>query len=183
MLEKLTKVYPEKGRMNLLKGINNSRIIDDSYNANPESTLAALEVLSNFKGRKIAVLGSMNELGAFEKEGHELVAKKASEIADLIIFVGENTLKYSLDVSKRKLSNDFVQYFIDSYSAGDYLKKIIKEGDTVLFKGSQNKIFMEEAAKKVLFDPAIASNVLVRQSKMWQDKKENFIKSLKEGEL
>jgi UDP-N-acetylmuramoyl-tripeptide--D-alanyl-D-alanine ligase len=183
MLEKLTKVYPEKGRMNLLKGINNSRIIDDSYNANPESTLAALEVLSNFKGRKIAVLGSMNELGTFEKEGHEQVAKKAAEIADLIIFVGENTFKYSLDIAKRKLNNDFVQYFIDSYSAGDHLKKIIKEGDTVLFKGSQNKIYTEEALKKVLFDPDTAPNVLVRQSKMWQYKKEEFIKSLKKGEL
>jgi len=78
------------GRMKLLKGVKNTLIIDDSYNAAPLSTLAALETLGSLKGkRKIAVLGDMLELGMYAPEIHKQVGRKTIEIADLLFTVGE----------------------------------------------------------------------------------------------
>ena len=64
-------------------------MLDDTYNASPESTLAALNLLSELPGRKIAVLGGMFELGEYEKEGHEKVGIRAAEIVDQLITLGE----------------------------------------------------------------------------------------------
>ena len=54
-------------------------LLDDTYNASPESTLAALNLLEELDGRKVAVLGDMLELGQYEEEGHELVGARAAE--------------------------------------------------------------------------------------------------------
>jgi|CXWL01.1.fsa_nt_gi UDP-N-acetylmuramoyl-tripeptide--D-alanyl-D-alanine ligase len=70
-------------------GPNGSTIIDDTYNASPASTRAALELLGEVPGRKIAVLGDMRELGSAEREGHVEVGRFAAEVADTIFCVGE----------------------------------------------------------------------------------------------
>jgi len=57
-------------------------ILDDTYNASPESTLAALNLLSEMEGRKVAVLGDMLELGQYEQVGHERVGLRAAEVCD-----------------------------------------------------------------------------------------------------
>jgi UDP-N-acetylmuramoyl-tripeptide--D-alanyl-D-alanine ligase len=173
LLPKIVDFEPEMGRMRLFEGVNGSRLIDDSYNANPESVLAALEVLNNIEGeRKIAALGSMNELGELERSGHQNVGKRAAEVAELVVTVGELAEKYlAPEVKKYKTK---VKSFEDSKQAGKFLQKELKQGDVVLFKGSQNKIFMEEALKMVLKDPEHDGAFLVRQSKMWEDKKRKF---------
>ncbi len=81
---------PMKGRMNLLKGIKDTLIIDDSYNASPLSMQAALETLRDLPtaGRKIAVLGDMLELGKYSIEAHESIGKLAGGIADILLTVG-----------------------------------------------------------------------------------------------
>ena len=172
LVRKLSDVKSEKGRMNMLAGVRGSIIIDDSYNSNPESAKAALTVLSRFKGRKIAVLGSMNELGSFAEEGHVQVGELASKAADYVITIGETAGQYLYPVAAKKLNKKFVQKFANAYEAGEYLAGLVEGGDTLLFKGSQNGVFAEEAVKYVLDRPELASELLVRQSKMWQDKKD-----------
>jgi UDP-N-acetylmuramoyl-tripeptide--D-alanyl-D-alanine ligase len=171
LVKHLADIKPERGRMNLLSGVHGSVIIDDSYNSNPESAKAALEVLRRFKGYKIAVLGSMNELGDFTEEGHKEVGKLASIVADQVVTIGETASKYLYPTVVKKMNKKFVQKFENSHQAGEYLAGIVKDGDVILFKGSQNGVFTEEAIKYVLDRPELASELLVRQGKMWQDKK------------
>ncbi|MDD3481274.1 MAG: cyanophycin synthetase, partial [Patescibacteria group bacterium] len=160
---------PFKGRMNVLEGKNNSIIIDDSYNANPVSVIRALEFLSTQKGRKIAVLGTMGELGDYEKKGHEEVGEKAAAVADILVTVGETAEKYIPNAASDKgMNREKIKSFSGSDEAGDYLKKIIREGDVILLKGSQNAARMERAVAKILKDPEKASKLLVRQSDFWK---------------
>jgi hypothetical protein len=63
-------------------------ILDDTYNASPSSMMAALDLLAELPGRRIAVLGDMRELGAMEEQGHRSVGQRAAEVADLIYAVG-----------------------------------------------------------------------------------------------
>ena len=71
------------------RGLNGSTIIDDTYNASPASMRAALDLLGEVPGRKIAVLGDMRELGAAESDGHRDVGRRAAEVADVIYAVGD----------------------------------------------------------------------------------------------
>lgn len=165
----LLKIRPENGRMNVIEGINESIIIDDTYNANPESTIGALNFLSRQKGRHIAVLGSMNELGNYEIRGHEIVAKKAAEVVDIIITVGETAKKYLASaVLSSGYKKENIKSFIDSTKAGDYVKNIIKKGDVILCKGSQNNIRLEKVVEKIMLNKKEAENILVRQGEFWK---------------
>ena len=80
---------PRASRMCVHRGRRGSTIIDDTYNASPASMLAALDLLGESAGRKIAVLGDMRELGSVEAEGHRDVGRRAAEIADVVYAVGE----------------------------------------------------------------------------------------------
>jgi len=171
LVKSFSHIKPELGRMNILRGINGSVIIDDSYNSNPESAKAALRVLANFPGRRVTVLGSMNELGDFAKQGHEEVGEVVAEIADEVLVVGETASKYLFPFVLDKMNKNVVHKFTNSDKAGEYLAKKVTKGDVILFKGSQNGVFTEEAIKYVLADPAQASDLLVRQGPMWQNKK------------
>jgi UDP-N-acetylmuramyl pentapeptide synthase len=169
--EGLKEIKPYKGRMNILEGFKDSIIIDDTYNANPRSTIRALEFLGMQKGRKIAMLGNMNELGDFEREGHEMVGRKAAETVDVLITVGELAKKYIAgEAEKSGLAPEKIISFNDSSEAGKWLKKRLKEGDIVLAKGSQNKVRMERAVEQNLKNPKEARKVLVRQSAFWKER-------------
>jgi UDP-N-acetylmuramoyl-tripeptide--D-alanyl-D-alanine ligase len=171
LIKKLSHIEAEHGRMNVLKGTFGSIIIDDSYNSNPESAKAALDVLSKYTGHKIAVLGSMNELGKYSIRGHEEVAEAAATAADEVIVIGEIAGKYLYPVAQKLLNKEAVKKFTNSSDAGKYLKGKVKSEDVILFKGSQNGVFVEEAIKYVLAVPEKASELLVRQGPMWQKKK------------
>ena len=76
-------------RLLAVQGPNDSIILDDTYNASPPSTIAALNLLSDLvDGQRIAVLGDMLELGAYEQQGHRDVGIRAAEVADLLVTVG-----------------------------------------------------------------------------------------------
>lgn len=75
----LASVKPVKGRADSLAGFNRSRIIDDSYNANPSSVKAAIDLLASFAGQRVLVLGDMGELGQWEEESHREVGTYARE--------------------------------------------------------------------------------------------------------
>ncbi|GIV65945.1 MAG: UDP-N-acetylmuramoyl-tripeptide--D-alanyl-D-alanine ligase [Bellilinea sp.] len=115
---------------------NGAMILDDSYNAAPESTLAALNLLSEIKGRKIAVLGDMLELGMYEKEGHEKVGVRAAEVADTLIAVGRLARMIAESARKSGLPAEKI-YIVDGVGeATDLLRGMLREGDVALVKGS-----------------------------------------------
>jgi len=94
-LKKITAALSQRTeqlRLTPKKLANGTLIIDDSYNAGPESTIAALKLLKDVPGRHIAVLGDMLELGQYEREGHERVGVAARECADEIFTFGSRAL-------------------------------------------------------------------------------------------
>lgn len=154
------------GRLNLLEGINGSKIIDGSYNANPASVSAALETLKNLEtsGKKIAVLGQMNELGTESKHLHNKVAEIAANAADEVIGVFGDAVIFT---KKAQKVNKPAKFFETAEEASKYLKNNIQTNDLVLIKGSQNNVRLEKCVKKILLNPTKDSYLLCRQEKEW----------------
>lgn len=165
----LKNYQPPAGRVRLLKGIKDSWIIDDTYNASPSATISALEVLSKTNGRKIAVLGDMLELGAFSEEAHRQVGAKAALVADWLLAVGDKSIFIADQVQKSGLPKEKILHFEDSQEAARVLQNLICPGDVVLVKGSQS-IRMEKIVKEVMAEPQLADKLLVRQEKEWLKK-------------
>jgi UDP-N-acetylmuramoyl-tripeptide--D-alanyl-D-alanine ligase len=111
-------------------------ILDDTYNATPESTIAALDLLKELKGQKIAVLGDMLELGQYEEDGHLQVGRKAAEVADHLIAVGERSQTIAESAKTCGLPPTAVTWVENAQQAVDLLKYNLKDGDVVLIKGS-----------------------------------------------
>jgi len=112
-------------------------ILDDTYNASPESTLAALNLLDELEGRKIAVLGDMLELGVYERQGHEMVGVRAAEIVDELIAVGERSQITARAAQRSGLKKSQINWFRTSTDALHYLETRLKQGDIALVKGSR----------------------------------------------
>jgi len=165
--EALSKYTPPAGRLRLIAGVNDSMIIDDTYNAAPSSTIAALEALSNFaKGRKLAALGHLAELGKMSEEGHRQVGRAViKNNIDKVFLVGDltNYIKDELEKNKYKGS---VEWFENSERAAGPIRSNLKAGDTLLVKGSQSAR-MEKVVRFVMKSPSQASKLLVRQSGQW----------------
>jgi len=163
-----------KGRMNLLLGIKYTHIIDDSYNASPDSTIAALQVLSELKpqGSRIAILGDMLELGLKNEEGHRKVGEVAVKSCDVLVLVGESSLYIADEAKKNGMLEDNIYQFKndETIEAAKFVQnKILKKGDLVLIKGSQ-ALRMEKAVRELMAEPMKASNLLVRQGEEWEKK-------------
>lgn len=123
-------------RLVAVRSSSGALILDDSYNASPESTLAALNLLSELDGHRVAVLGEMLELGQYERQGHQKVGGRAAEVADRLIAVGERA-KMIVDSAQRAgMSKSRITWLPDVDQAIDLLGKELKEGDIVLIKGS-----------------------------------------------
>jgi UDP-N-acetylmuramoyl-tripeptide--D-alanyl-D-alanine ligase len=116
-------------------GPGGSTLIDDTYNASPASMAAALDLLAEVRGRRIAVLGDMRELGDAEAEGHAEVGRRAAESADLILAVGE--LGKLIGESAREAGHRAVRMVPDKTGVASLLAPELGEGDVVLFKGSR----------------------------------------------
>lgn len=171
----LAKIHSVPGRMQILPGINDSKIIDDTYNASPEAVKAALKTLYRMNApQKIAILGNMNELGEFSKAAHEQVGQECDpQQLDLVVTIGPDANKHLAPAAKAKGCN--VETFDNPYDAGEFVKSQVKPGALVLAKGSQNKVFAEETVKMLLANPADTSK-LVRQSKAWLKTKDACFK-------
>ena len=112
-------------------------ILDDTYNASPESTMAALNLLDDLDGNKIAVLGDMLELGQYEKEGHELVGVRVADVVDELVTIGERSKWIATAASQAGLGLDRIKEFGTSEDSVDYLKEHLASNDVVLVKGSR----------------------------------------------
>ncbi len=158
----LDKHIAPRGRMNLLEGIKDSIIIDDTYNSSPDALKEALNTLKRVEcaGKKIAVLGDMMELGKFSVEEHKKAGIMAREIVSTLITVGQR----AKSMGANNLSFD------SNSSAIEYLRGIVSKGDIVLIKGSQS-MRMEKIVKELLREPYRAGELLVRQDNEWLAKK------------
>lgn len=160
---------PTPGRMRLIPGIKDTLILDDSYNASPTATELALETLAGLtvKGRKIAVLGDMLELGRFSVSEHEKIGISAASKVDLLITVGVRARGIAQAALDSGLPESRILQYEDSPFAGKELEGLIKTGDVILAKGSQ-RIRMEKLVEELMAEPARAQELLVRQDGMWQ---------------
>ncbi len=166
--EALKNFQPPAGRLNLINGIKNTVIIEDSYNSAPQSAIAALEVLEKIQARrKIAVLGDMLELGEETEKGHREVGKKAAEIADILIAVGEKAKFIADEAEMTGLDKDKIFCYNDSSEAKIPIQNMLQEGDVILIKGSQG-MRMERISEEIMRDPNEAEKLLPRQSAEWK---------------
>ena len=144
--------------------------MDETYNSSPLAAKAALDVLYGLQApQKIAVLGNMNELGTFAKAAHIEVGEYCNpEHLDIVLTLGPEANKYLAPAARAKGCQ--VKTFQTPYEVGEFLRSHIQPNAVVLVKGSQNKVFAEEAIKLILANPADAER-LVRQSPAWLKKK------------
>ena len=144
--KRLKSFLPPKGRCFVSK-LNDITIIDDTYNANLASTLAALEYLNAFSndGRKIFVFGDMLELGNISKNQHKEVGIKCSSLEiDIVFTIGQQTIFTDSNI----IEKIYHKHFESKEILIQTLKKIIKKNDKVLFKGSRS-MEMDKIIEKV----------------------------------
>jgi UDP-N-acetylmuramoyl-tripeptide--D-alanyl-D-alanine ligase len=118
-------------------GIRGSTIIDDSYNASPTSSLAALNLLAELNGRKIAVLGDMLELGSYQEEGHRKVGRRAAEIVDKLVTVGELSTTMGNEAIAAGMDDSDVLFARNNEDAVSLLLDLATSDDLILIKGSR----------------------------------------------
>jgi len=127
-----------EGRTKFIPGIKNTWILDDSYNACPDSVRATLDILKGIPAdRKIVVLGDMKELGINSKQAHIQIGKNIADVAKVLIAVGEEML-FAKEIIDDEYSGIQTFWFKDSEQAKKFVKEMIKKGDLVLVKGSHS---------------------------------------------
>ena len=168
---KLKNYNVSPGRMRLLSGINDSLIVDDTYNSSPFACESALKTLAEIKnsGRKIAVLGDMLELGKHTEEAHKNIGKVAKENVEVLIVVGQRAKKIKEGAVEVGMNDMNIYEFLNSSEAGEFLKTFVQKNDLVLIKGSQG-MRMEKAVEAILLDKQNKKNLLVRQDEEWEKK-------------
>lgn len=146
--EGIRKYQPSKYRMEI-KSVSGKTLIEDFYNANPDSLRASIETFRQMLGeRKVAVLADMLELGEISEKEHMNAGIQASEIFDVIICIGSDA-KY---IGKGAIENGFdkgrVYYFANNEEAVSEINSILRPGDAVLMKGSRG-MKLEEVAESI----------------------------------
>ena len=181
MISSLQKNFVlEPGRNSLFDGIDGTMIIDSSYNAPPDGVRSMLEMAYELKektGRPLAfVMGDMRELGSQAKQQHQELVPTITDSVDYLYTVGPITYKYIYSGLKSNRRMKDVQAFDGPHEIGQYLKKNPPKNAIILFKGSQNTIFLEEAIKYILKD-SNDSDRLTRQEDYWLRKKQFILKN------
>lgn len=124
-------------RLVAVRSESGALLLDDTYNASPESTIAALNLLEELDGRKVAVLGDMLELGPYEEQGHRMVGARVAQFADELVTVGQLGQIIAQAANQSGLSRSKIKSLETSAEVIDYLRPRLLEGDTVLVKGSR----------------------------------------------
>jgi UDP-N-acetylmuramoyl-tripeptide--D-alanyl-D-alanine ligase len=174
----LTQITSVPGRMRPLRGVREITIIDDTYNSNPSAAIAALRTLYLIDApQRVAILGSMNELGPQSATYHQQVGAQCDpNFLDWVITIGEEATRYLAPVAKSNGCQ--VVTFANPIDAGAFANKVTEKGAVLLAKGSQNGVFAEEAIKILLHDEVKEETDLVRQDEEWMAEKIAWIESL-----
>jgi UDP-N-acetylmuramoyl-tripeptide--D-alanyl-D-alanine ligase len=148
-------------RLVVVPGINGSTLIDDTYNASPASMVAALNLLNDIEpeknGRRVAVLGDMRELGNYTDEGHKIVGRRAADVVDILITVGELGKAIGEEAASAGLSTERLFITKNFEEAVNLIQRAIHANDMVLVKGSR-ALGMDQIV------PAISRDDVVHQS-------------------
>jgi UDP-N-acetylmuramoyl-tripeptide--D-alanyl-D-alanine ligase len=123
-------------RLVAVPGPNDSIILDDTYNSSPESAVAALNLLADLEGRRIAVLGDMLELGPVEESSHRLVGRRVKEVAEILVAVGPRGRIIGEEALAAGMPAGNVSIVADADEAVSVLGSIVQPADVVLIKGS-----------------------------------------------
>jgi len=159
---------PPPGRVRLLPGIKGTLVIDDTYNASPAATEAALGALALAKGkRSIAALADMMELGRLSVEEHRKVGARAAKVCDILITVGVRSRDIAMGALDNGMPEQNILQFEDAGKAALEIQNLIQEGDAVLVKGSQS-MRMEKIVEEIMLEPERAPELLVRQDREWK---------------
>lgn len=155
------------GRMRLVPGLKGTMLIDDTYNSSPAAVSEALTALKDapLRGKRIAILGDMMELGNYSADEHLKAGALAAECADLIIAVGVRAQGIALGAVKAG-RGEAVKSFERGPDAASYVLSVMTEGDLVLIKGSQS-IRLERVTKALMAEPERARDLLCRQDAEW----------------
>lgn len=128
-------------RLVVVPGLNRSTVIDDTYNASPASTIAALNLLADVQpmnqGRRIAVLGDMRELGSYSDEGHKLVGHRTADVVDVLLSVGELGRLIAEEALAAGMPAERVICHATDGQAITHLRELLQPHDLVLVKGSR----------------------------------------------
>ena len=144
----LSTVKPFPHTMELKKGINGIRIIDDSYSGNADGVFAALDALSNFSGQKVIVMPTLIELGKDAIDIHKNIAKRIAGACSTAIITGLDFFKEMQEVAMANgmTEIDFV-YMTDANKIVDKIKGATKSGDAVLFESRVPKKIIDLLVK------------------------------------
>jgi UDP-N-acetylmuramoyl-tripeptide--D-alanyl-D-alanine ligase len=124
-------------RLVAVTGPNGSLILDDTYNASPESVIAALNLLSEMPAeRRMAVLGDMLELGHYEELGHRLVGNRAARVVDVLVTIGPRARLIAAEAREMGLPKQAVHEFEQIDQVIEFLRPQLNKGDVLLLKGS-----------------------------------------------
>jgi UDP-N-acetylmuramoyl-tripeptide--D-alanyl-D-alanine ligase len=172
----LAQLRSVPGRMNMLKGIDGTIIIDDTYNSSPVAAHSALQTLYSIQApQRIAILGKMNELGVTSAEEHT----KLGELCDpallsWVITVGDDAEAYLAPAARARGCQ--VKSLKSAIEAGGFARSVTEPGAVILAKGSQGDVYLEEAVK--ILCVMSEDDELVRQSPAWIKRKDAFFQSL-----
>jgi len=161
----LSLIRAVPGRMNLLKGIDDTIIIDDTYNSSPVAASSALQALYSLQvPQRVAILGSMNELGDVSADEHQKLGMLCdASLLSWVVTVGEEAEKHLAPAAKARGCQ--VKSFRSAIDAGTFVRGVIEPGAAILAKGSQNGGYVEEAVKVLC---VMSEDIeLVRQSPSW----------------
>ena len=125
----------ESPRIRLVRLESGATLLDDTYNANPASMEAALDLLGELPGRRIALLGDMRELGPLSSSSHQRIGRRAAEVVDALFTVGE--LAHEMSEAARAAGLERTQHLDSVELAIEVLRATLHEGDAVLVKGSR----------------------------------------------
>lgn len=162
---------PLPGRLRLLPGRDNTLLLDDTYNASPESTRAALDVMGGLMApRKIVVLGDMLELGPDATKEHADLAGAVRESgAHIVVTVGKHMRALHERLLEEGFSRKQVLWMPDPMSVVEPLLNMVRADDLILVKGSRG-LRMEKIVEQLLVDPRTATSFLCCQSDDWRRK-------------
>ena len=153
IIKGIGEYIPEKMRLNIID-LQDIKIIDDTYNANPQSMEAAINVLKDVgqNSRKIAVLGDMLEMGGWADKAHFEIGKLAfSKNINYIITVGNKAEKIAEGALESGANPEKIKAFQNNSQAWEFLRKLVAPGDVILVKGSRS-MKMEEIVNKLMID-------------------------------
>lgn len=137
--EIIAGLQEEQAQLRLVteQGPGGALILDDTYNASPESVIAALNLLKDLEGRRIAVLGDMLELGEAEEVSHRLVGRRAARVADVLITVGHRARIIAEEAQAAGMEAARIHHMVEVSEAIPVLEQTVGSGDVVLVKGSR----------------------------------------------